>query len=257
VSFTAIWEAEVQVLENDYRKKRAWRANAMSSEISTWRIIVQSTVGLGILFALLFGCAGTFNWPEAWLFILIQLSSSTVMVLWMKKHNPELLKERMELWKRLTKPWDKAIVILLIAASVPFFALPGLDAIRYQWSYVSLPFKVIGFSGTVLSYVLIFWVVKTNPYSSAAVEIQEDLGHKTITTGPYQHVRHPMYLGAILLFFSIPLALGSLVTFILSTILTALIVVRTYLEDKTLHQELEGYPAYSETVQYRLIPGIW
>jgi len=257
VSFTAVREADVQVLENDYRKKRAWRANVMSSEISTWRIVVKSTVGLGILFALLFGCAGTFAWPEAWLFILIQLSSSTGMALWMKKHNPELLKERMELWKRLTKPWDKAIVIFLIAASVPFFALPGLDAIRYQWSHVSLLYKVIGFVGIVLSYVLFFWVVKTNPYSSAAVEIQEDRGHKTITTGPYQYVRHPMYVGAILLFFSIPLALGSLVSFILSTILTALIVVRTYLEDKTLHRELVGYTAYAEIVKYRLVPGVW
>ena len=66
-----------------------------------------------------------------------------------------------------------------------------------------------------------------------------------------------MYGGAILLFLSIPLALGSLVTFIPSTLLTALLVVRTYLEDKTLHQELEGYRAYAGTVKYRLVPGIW
>ena len=83
----------------------------------------------------------------------------------------------MDLWKRVVKPWDKAIVVLLIAFLVPFFALPGLDAIRHQWSYVSLPLKVIGFVGIVLPYGLIFWVVKTNPYSSAVVEIQEDRGH--------------------------------------------------------------------------------
>lgn len=229
----------------------------MPSEISAWRIVVQSVVGLGILFALLFGGAGTLVWPEAWLFIVIQLSSTTVMVLWMKKHSPELLKERMELWKRLTKPWDKAIVIVLFAACVPFFVLLGLDAIRYQWSHVPVPLEVMGFVGIVLSYSLFFWVVKTNPYSSAAVEIQEDRGHKTITTGPYKYVRHPMYVGAVLLFFSIPLALGSIVTFILSAILSALIVVRTDLEDKTLYQELEGYTAYAETVKYRLIPGVW
>ncbi len=229
----------------------------MSSEISTWRIVVQSVVGIGITVALLFGGAGTIAWPEAWLFLLTQISSSIVIVSWLKKHNPELLQERMDLWKRLVKPWDKAIVVLLIAALVPLFALPGLDAIRYQWSYLPLSLKVIGFAGILVSYGLIFWVVKTNPYSSAVVEIQEDRGHKTITTGPYQFVRHPMYVGAILLFFSIPLALGSLVTFIPGIILTALIVVRTYLEDKTLHQELEGYTAYAGTVKYRLVPGIW
>jgi protein-S-isoprenylcysteine O-methyltransferase Ste14 len=110
---------------------------------------------------------------------------------------------------------------------------------------VPLSLKVIGFVGIVLSYGLIFWVVKTNPYSSAVVEIQEDRGHKTINTGPYQFVRHPMYVGAILLFLSVPLALGSLVTFIPGLILTALIVVRTHLEDKTLHQRLED-TAYAE-----------
>lgn len=229
----------------------------MSSEISTKRIVVQSVVGIGITVALLFGGARTVAWPEAWIFLLIQISSSIVMVSWLKKHNPELLQERMDLWKRLAKPWDKAIMILLIAALVPLFVLPGLDAIRYRWSYVPLPLKVFGFGGIVLSYGLIFWVVKTNPYSSAVVEIQEDRGHKTITTGPYKYVRHPMYVGAILLFFSVPLALGSLITFVPSIILTVLIVVRTYLEDKTLHQELEGYTAYAETVKYRLIPGVW
>lgn len=229
----------------------------MSSKISIRQIVVQSVVGIGITVALLFGGAGTIAWPEAWLFLLIQFSSSTVMVLWMTKHNPELLQDRMDLWKRVVKPWDKAIVVLLIAVLVPFFVLPGLDAVRYQWSYVSLPVKVIGFVVIVFSYGLIFSVVKTNPYSSAVVEIQEDRGHKTITTGPYQYVRHPMYVGAILLFLSTALALGSLITFVPGIILTALIVVRTDLEDKTLHQELEGYAAYAETVQYRLIPGIW
>jgi protein-S-isoprenylcysteine O-methyltransferase Ste14 len=214
-------------------------------------------VGIGITVALLFGGAGTIAWPEAWLFLLTQISSSIVMVSWLKKHNPELLQERMDLWKRLVKPWDKAILVLLIAMMVPFFVLPGLDAIRYQWSYVQLPLKVIGFAGIFVSYGLIFWVVKTNPYSSAVVEIQEDRGHKTITTGPYQFVRHPMYVEAILLFLSVPLALGSLVAFIPGIILTALIVLRTYLEDKTLHQELQGYMAYAEIVKYRLVPGIW
>jgi protein-S-isoprenylcysteine O-methyltransferase Ste14 len=229
----------------------------MSSDISTRRIVVQSVVGIGITVALLFGGAGTIAWPEAWLFLLIQISSSIVMVSWLKKHNPELLQERMDLWKRLVKPWDKIIVVLLIAAMVPLFALPGFDAVRYQWSDVPLSLKVMGFAGILVSYGLIFWVVKTNPYSSAVVEIQEERGHKTITTGPYQFVRHPMYVGAILWFLSTPLALGSLVTFIPGIILTALIVLRTYLEDKTLHQQLEGYAAYAQTVKCRLIPGIW
>ncbi|MCL4538524.1 MAG: isoprenylcysteine carboxylmethyltransferase family protein, partial [Bacteroidetes bacterium] len=122
---------------------------------------------------------------------------------------------------------------------------------------VSLPIKIIGFGLLVLSSGLIFWALKANPYSSTVVEIQADRGHKTITTGPYQYVRHPMYVGAILWGFSVPLALGSLITFVLSIIVTSLIVVRTHLEDKVLQKELDGYTAYAGAVKYRLIPGVW
>jgi protein-S-isoprenylcysteine O-methyltransferase Ste14 len=229
----------------------------MSSDISTRRLVFQSAIGLGIVFALLFGAAGTIIWPEGWLYMIIQFGSSILMVVWLKKHNPELLKVRADLRKRVKKTWDKVILIVIIVACAPLFVLPGLDAVRYQWSHVTLPLKVIGFVGLILSSGLIFRVLRANPYSSAAVEIQEDRGHKVITTGPYEYVRHPMYVGAILGFFSMPLALGSVLTFIPALILTALIVARTYLEDKTLRQELKGYVAYSETVKYRLIPGVW
>lgn len=229
----------------------------MSSEISTRRIIVQSVIGVGIFCALLFGGAGTIAWTEAWLYIFIQISCWALMVLWLRKHNPELMKVRAEFWKRKGKPWDKAIVILLFVAFVPLYILPGLDAIRYQWSHVTLPLKIIGFFGIVLSSGLMFWAMRANPYSSTVVEIQADRGHKTITTGPYQYVRHPMYVGAILWVFSVPLALGSLSTLVLSIILTSLILVRTHLEDKMLQKELDGYTAYAGAVKYRLIPGVW
>ncbi|MGB6063185.1 MAG: isoprenylcysteine carboxylmethyltransferase family protein [Desulfomonilaceae bacterium] len=229
----------------------------MSSKISTRRIVVQSTIWLEFMFACLFGGAGTLAWPEACFYIFIQTSSSAAMVLWLRKRNPELLKVRMESWQRMSKPWDKAIMIFFIAGRIPLFILPGLDAIRYHWSHVALPTKILGFAVLLGSSALIFWVLKTNPYSSAAVEIQKKRGHKPVTTGLYRFVRHPMYVGAILWFISIPLALGSLTTLIPATILAALIVLRTYLEDKTLQQELEGYAAYTQTVKYRLIPRIW
>lgn len=237
--------------------KLLWRVNGMTSEISTFRLAVQFVVWFGIICALLFGGAGTIAWPEAWVFLLMQFSTSLYMVVWLKKHNPRLLKQRTEFWKRVVKPWDKVIVFLLIAFSVPFYALPGIDAIRYQWSHVPVPIEILGFVGLLVSSGLIFWVVRTNPYSSVAVEVQEQRGHKVITTGPYQYVRHPMYVASILLFFAVPLALGSLIAIIPGIFLTAVIVVRTYLEDKTLHHDLEGYTVYAETVKHRLIPGVW
>jgi protein-S-isoprenylcysteine O-methyltransferase Ste14 len=229
----------------------------MPSEISNSRLIIQSVVWVGIFGALLFGGAGTIAWPEGWLYIFLQISCWTYMVLWLRKHNPGLLKVRSEFWKRKGKAWDKVIVVLLFTGFVPLCILPGLDAVRYQWSHVPLPIEVFGFIGVIVSSALMFWVLVTNPYSSTVVEVQKDRGHTVITSGPYRFVRHPMYVGAILWLFSVPLALGSFISCVLSIILTTLIIVRTSLEDKTLRRELDGYPDYAKTVKYCLIPGIW
>jgi len=78
-----------------------------------------------------------------------------------------------------------------------------------------------------------------------------------VTTGPYAWVRHPMYTIMIILLFAVPIALGSRYALILAAFLTVLLVIRTYLEDRTLHSELKGYPEYAKRTHYRLIPGIW
>jgi len=122
---------------------------------------------------------------------------------------------------------------------------------------VPLPVKAAGFAAIAASFILIFRVMRENRYLSRVVEIQKERGHQVISTGPYRHVRHPMYIGVIALFVAIPLALGSLWALIPAAALSALIVVRTCLEDKVLHAELEGYEAYAERVRYRLVPGIW
>ncbi len=231
--------------------------NTVPSKTSTLRLAVQSIIWAAALFALPFAGAGTFAWPEGWAYIIIQFSIWGGMTLWMRKNNPELMRVRAELWKRTVKSWDKAIMISLLAGFMILFLIPGIDAVRYQWSHVPFVFKIIGFVGTIISNGLMFWVIKVNPYSSAAVEIQKERGHKVITTGPYRYVRHPMYVGAILWAASIPLALGSLITFIPVILLTPLLVARTYLEDRTLHKELDGYTAYAEKVKHRLIPGVW
>jgi len=116
---------------------------------------------------------------------------------------------------------------------------------------------VIGYAGIILSLLLFFSVLRENAYLSRFVEVQKEKGHKVITTGPYRYVRHPMYVGLITLLYSLPVALGSLWTLIPASVLTLLFVVRTYLEDKTLHEELEGYRAYAGKVKYRLLPGVW
>lgn len=89
------------------------------------------------------------------------------------------------------------------------------------------------------------------------VRLQTDRNHQVATSGPYKLVRHPGYVGYIIMFLAIPLALGSLWTLSFSVIITILLIIRTYLEDKTLRKELKGYAEYSELVRYKLIPFIW
>jgi len=211
-------------------------------------------VGMSAAF---FGSAGTLAWFQAWLYIVIQFSFWTVTAVWMKKHNPELLKDRMAFLKRSAKGWDKIIIVTSTAVFVPYLLLPGLDAVRYRWSSVPLAIVVLGFVGVIFALFVMAWVIRVNAYLTRFVEVQRERGHKVITSGPYRYVRHPMYASLIILLYSIPVALGSLWTLIPASILTLLFVIRTYFEDQTLHEELEGYNSYSTQVKYRLLPGIW
>ena len=96
-----------------------------------------------------------------------------------------------------------------------------------------------------------------NTFLSRTVRIQDDRGQQVIDTGPYRWVRHPMYLGIIVLMISIPLLLGSLWALIPGAMIGILFTVRTVLEDRTLQQELPGYPEYARRVRHRLLPWIW
>jgi protein-S-isoprenylcysteine O-methyltransferase Ste14 len=117
--------------------------------------------------------------------------------------------------------------------------------------------KVICFILVAASFIWITLVIKENTFLSRFVEIQEARGHKVITTGPYRFVRHPMYSGITVLLLSLPAALGSLFALIPAAFCIIFTIIRTGLEDKTLHEELEGYVEYAQKTKYRLFPGIW
>jgi protein-S-isoprenylcysteine O-methyltransferase Ste14 len=233
------------------------REVAVASEVSTLRIALRFSMAFVVMSAALFGSAGTVAWFQAWLYMVIQFSFWTVMVVWLKRHNPQLLNDRMAFLKPAAKGWDKIILITSTIVFFPYFLLPGLDAVRYRCSSVPLAIAVLGFVGVIVSLLLIFSVIRVNKYLSRFVEVQRERGHKVITSGPYQYVRHPMYVGLIILLYSIPVALGSFWTLIPASVLSFLFVIRTHFEDKTLHEELEGYKSYSTKVKYRLLPGIW
>jgi protein-S-isoprenylcysteine O-methyltransferase Ste14 len=225
-------------------------------ETSKIKNIIRGIALLGSLMALFFGSAGTFNWPEAWLFLFLYAVAVTGIVSWLKKNNPELLKERMSRRKD-AKTWDKIILVTYSVLVMVMLAVAGLDAVRYQWTHVPLFVKISGFLGFIPAYALIFWTMTQNPYLSEVVRIQEERGHKVCTTGPYKYVRHPMYVGVIIFILCLPPALGSFIALFLSSPIIIVFLIRTSLEDKTLQKELPGYKEYAEQIRYKLIPGVW
>ncbi len=219
-------------------------------------IIVRATFTILFMLAAIFIPAGTFRWPEAWLFLLFYFSTAAWFMIWMKRHSPGLLRERMSR-KKDVKSWDKKIMWVYIATLLPLSILPGLDAVRFGWSSVPSIVKVTAFIGFFPAMGIIFWTMRENAFLSDVVRIQEDRGHKVCTTGPYQYVRHPMYAGVILIMICFPLFMGSFFSLIPAFIIIILFFLRTALEDKTLHEELPGYKEYAKKVRYRLLPGLW
>jgi protein-S-isoprenylcysteine O-methyltransferase Ste14 len=211
-----------------------------------------------IQLSIFFLSAGHFNIPQAWLYFGVTgvyFVGSNIIVY---KSNPDLVAQRLTLKRMESKRWDEVLMrvnnlILLIV--VPM--ITGFDIGRFHWSILSIDFMVIGLVLYLFSAVLIVWAMIVNPFFESTVRIQQERAHSVITKGPYQWVRHPGYLGAILWTSSIPLIFGSMFTFVPVGIYVGLTGLRTLLEDRTLMEELRGYSEYAEQVRYRLFPLIW
>jgi len=176
------------------------------------------------------------------------------------QHDPALLAERMKFvpLHKEQKVWDKVLMLLFFIAGIGLYLIPGFDVMRYEWSEsLTVWMKIIAMLVHLPCFLFLGWVMRENTFLSQVVKIDKDRGHQVVTTGPYALVRHPMYTVVIVLLFAVPVALGSRFALILAVFLTLLLIIRTYLEDRTLHAELEGYPEYAKQTQYRLIPGIW
>lgn len=174
------------------------------------------------------------------------------------KLNPQLVVQRLKRKREGSKTWDEILVRisnLTIIIVIPIIA--GLDIGRYSWSYLSLNCVWIGLIFIVLSTILLNYAMISNKYFEPTVRIQKERGHSVIIIGPYRIIRHPGYLSGILFAISIPLLIGSLFSFVGVGIYSFLMILRTWLEDKTLQKELIGYKDYTDKVRFRLFPGIW
>src|SRR5690349_2060480 len=149
------------------------------------QVIVQ-TLGLFILFALaLFLPAGSLTWFAGWVFLILFFGFFTIVNIWLFKHNPGLLQERMSLGRSDQKGWDKVLFPLLLALPFAWLAFIALDAVRFHWSSVPAWVQVIGAAILLFSFRLLFLTFRENSYLSTVVRIQEERGHKVVSTGPY------------------------------------------------------------------------
>jgi len=198
--------------------------------------------------------AGSLDWIGGWIVAGIMIAGSVVGILLV---DPGLLEERIGV-KGGYKHWDVLLASIMgRLGPLAIIITSGLD-FRFGWSRL-FP-TVLAVLGLVLyasGYVLALWAMRENRFFSSVVRIQSDRGHHVITTGPYRIVRHPGYSGGVVCLLVLPLALASYWALIPAVITVIVSLIRTVLEDNTLKRELDGYSQYSESVRYRLIPGIW
>jgi protein-S-isoprenylcysteine O-methyltransferase Ste14 len=213
-------------------------------------------VFLIILAAALFLSAGRLDWSAGWFFFgivfLVQILTAVMFI----PANSELLVERAQLGAG-AKKLDVLLALLMAYSTVFSAIIAGLDA-RYGWSgeiswAVIIAAAAVGMLGTGFT----LWAMLANRFFSGVVRIQVERGHHVVMTGPYRWVRHPGYAGALLTYWATPILLDSKWTFIPVILLTAVLIVRTALEDRTLQAELPGYQEYAQSTRFRLVPGIW
>jgi protein-S-isoprenylcysteine O-methyltransferase Ste14 len=220
------------------------------------KVIVSSVVLYPLLAAMMLGAAGTVRWLAGWTFLVAFSGASILLMVWLLRHDPALLEERMRAGKN-QKTWDKVFLVFIYVFWLAWWIGMPLDAVRFHLTHVPLPLQLAGPPLVGASFYLFFVVFRENPFLSGVVRIQDDRGQRVISTGPYAHVRHPMYAAALLLFLGTPLWLGSLLGLAIGAGFSLLMALRAVLEERTLAQELPGYAEYRQRVRYRLIPGVW
>ena len=214
--------------------------------------IIKFIFGVLIMGALLFIPANTIEYYNGWvlmgvLFIPMFIAGIVLMIV-----NPSLLKSRLNAKE---KEGEQKLVVLFSALMfIAGFIVAGLN---YRLKWIELPnyISIIGIVLFLISYVLYAEVLRENTYLSRTIEVQKD--QKVIDKGMYGIIRHPMYSVTILLFLSMPLILGSLISFFIFLIYPMIIVFRIQNEEKVLEKDLKGYKEYKKKVKYRLIPFIW
>lgn len=218
--------------------------------------IVKHLAGTSLFFLILFISAGRIDYWQGWIYVTIGLIMS-LMSYTVFRFDPELMNERSKPGIG-TKKWDKAVLGLSFLTTILMFITAGLDSGRYHWSpHLHWSLYLLGAILTITGQLLFLIAQKQNKFFSSTVRIQTERGHTVCESGLYKVVRHPAYLGSIIQSLAFPFLLGSLWSIIPIALSILLLLIRTSLEDKTLINELKGYPEYIHKTRFRLVPYVW
>jgi protein-S-isoprenylcysteine O-methyltransferase Ste14 len=224
--------------------------------MKTGHLFIKSLTGTAFFLLIIFISAGRINYLQGWLYAAICILS-VFLNSFALKNRQELAAERSGI-RSGTKSWDKMIIGLSAITLMITYIVSGLDSGRFHWSPgFHWPVNAIGVSLILLGELIFLMAQKENRFFSSLMRIQTDRGHTVCDTGIYKIVRHPAYFGNIITAIGIPLVLGSQWGIIPSVVSIFLTIIRTFLEDRTLVNELDGYRDYTYRTRYRLLPYIW
>lgn len=223
------------------------------------KLIIQAlstfVIGAIALGALLFLPAGTLNYWQAWVFIVVFTISVNAIGVYLSVKDPELLERRKKFGPATEQsPAQKIIMSIAILAILGLLVFCALDY-RFGWSPVPAYVSLAGDVLVALGLFIDFLVFRENSYGGSTVETVS--GQKVISTGPYALVRHPMYVGVLVMMTGVPLALGSMWGLAVLALVLPGLMWRILDEEKLLKKELPGYTEYLQKVRYRLLPYLW
>jgi protein-S-isoprenylcysteine O-methyltransferase Ste14 len=219
------------------------------------QIIRSSVSGTLVLCLLLFVPAGTLAYWQGWAFIAVFAGCCAAYTVYLVKHDPALLRRRMEAGVAHEKErTQKVVMASMFALCIAIVVVSPLD-VRFGWSKLPWIFSVLGDALVIFSFYLFYLVSRVNTFAAASVRVEA--GQQVISTGLYGRVRHPMYSAALFLLVGTPLALGSLWTLAFIPLALAILIARILNEEQVLLRELPGYAAYRAKVTTRLVPFVW
>jgi protein-S-isoprenylcysteine O-methyltransferase Ste14 len=221
------------------------------------KLLLQNTIVVIAMGALLFAAAGSLDWPAAWVMLIVSAILGPACGLWLAKTDPALLAERMRPTFQANQPAaDKIFMLIFFLVLLLWFVAIGLDR-RANASDVPLPLQALGLAMYLLSIAFIMWVFRENSFAAPVVKVQAERHQRVISSGPYAFVRHPMYSGIMLYFLGIPLLLGSWWGVAFAPVFAVLFAIRARIEERALVEGLPDYADYAARVRYRLVPGLW